>query len=78
MCVSYVEPSQSKPESHINCIFFNKLKKKQMLKVRDCIPKPTLLNLETYYSKTYWPNFNLTFPFMKSLENDFEVNCDKY
>jgi hypothetical protein len=49
-----------------------------MLKVRDCIPKRKLLNLEAYYSKTYWPNLNLTIPFMKSLENDFEVNCDKY
>jgi len=49
-----------------------------MHKVRDYIPKPKLLNLATFYSKIYWPNFNFIFPFMKTLENDFEVNCDKY
>jgi len=49
-----------------------------MNKVRYCIPKPNLLNLANLYSKTYWPNFNFIFPFMKTLENDFEGNCDKY
>lgn len=80
LCVGYVEPSQSKPESHINCtkFFFNKLKEKQMHKVRDCTPKLNLLNFANFYSKTYWPNFNFVFPFMKTLENDFEMHCEKY
>jgi hypothetical protein len=49
-----------------------------MQKVRDCIPKHNLLNFATVYSKTYWPNFNFAFTFMKTSEHEFGVNCDKY
>ena len=49
--------------------FLNKLRKEEMYKVRDCIPKPNLLNLTNFYSETYWSSFYFAFPFMKRFVN---------
>jgi hypothetical protein len=45
-----------------------------MHKVRDCSPKPNLLNLATFFTKTYRPTFNFAFTPVKTLETDFAVN----